>query len=161
MLLKRDLGWFSYTCQKSMSDIRRWLLTLNECSWQWSSLSWNSTHRSTTTDLLLSLTHKSLEMIHFKSLVTATTCLQRMLMKLQPYDLTLKNRPGNLTHCPHYHPGQHKTSFPYASKCITLPLVIKETSHYTCNRERPHNVHCVLPYSHGWLSRCSDIPKVA
>ena len=51
--------------------------------------------------------HKPLEMIHQKSLVSAPPRLQRMLLQLQRYDLTIKYRPGKdmlladaLSRCP-------------------------------------------------------------
>ena len=51
--------------------------------------------------------HKPLEMIAMKNLVNAPPCLQRMLLELQRYDVTIKYRPGKemqlanaLSHCP-------------------------------------------------------------
>ena len=51
--------------------------------------------------------HKPLEMIHQKSLASAPPRLQRMLLQLQRYDLTIKYRPGKdmllgdaLSRCP-------------------------------------------------------------
>ena len=51
--------------------------------------------------------HKPLEMIAVKNLANAPPCLQRMLLELQRYDVTIKYRPGNqmqladvLSHCP-------------------------------------------------------------
>ena len=38
--------------------------------------------------------HKPLEMIAMKNLANAPPCLQRMLLKLQRYDVTIKYRPG-------------------------------------------------------------------
>ena len=38
--------------------------------------------------------HKPLEMIHQKSLASTPPRLQRMLLQLQRYDLTIKYRPG-------------------------------------------------------------------
>ena len=38
--------------------------------------------------------HKPLESIHLKHLTSAPTRLQRMLLRLQPYDLTIRYRPG-------------------------------------------------------------------
>ena len=50
---------------------------------------------------------KPLEMIAMKNLANASPCLQRMLLELQIYDVTIKYRPGNqmqlanaLSHCP-------------------------------------------------------------
>ena len=50
--------------------------------------------------------HKPLEMIAMKNLANAPPCLQRMLLELQRYDVTIKYRPGNqmqladaLSHC--------------------------------------------------------------
>ena len=39
--------------------------------------------------------HKLLEMIAMKNLANAPPCLQRMLLELQRYDVTIKYRPGN------------------------------------------------------------------
>ena len=39
--------------------------------------------------------HKPLKMIAMKNLVNAPPCLQRMLLELQRYDVTIKYRPGN------------------------------------------------------------------
>ena len=51
--------------------------------------------------------HKPLEMIAMKNLANAPPCLQRMLLKLQWYDVTIKYRPGpqmqladTLSRCP-------------------------------------------------------------
>ena len=51
--------------------------------------------------------HKPLEMIAMKNLVNVLSCLQRMLLELQRYDVTIKYHPGNqmqlvnaLSHCP-------------------------------------------------------------
>ena len=51
--------------------------------------------------------HKPLEMIAMKNLANAPPCLQRMLLELQRYDVTIKYRPGKemqladaLSHCP-------------------------------------------------------------
>ena len=51
--------------------------------------------------------HKPLEMIAMKNLVNAPPCLQRMLLELQRYDVTIMYRPGKemqladaLSHCP-------------------------------------------------------------
>ena len=51
--------------------------------------------------------HKPLEMIAMKNLANAPPCLQRMLLELQRYDVTIKYRPGSqmqladaLSHCP-------------------------------------------------------------
>ena len=51
--------------------------------------------------------HKPLEMIAMKNLVSAPPHLQRMLLELQRYDVTIMYRPGNqmqladaLSHCP-------------------------------------------------------------
>ena len=38
--------------------------------------------------------HKSLEQISMKNLADAPVCLQRMLLRLQDYDFTIKYRPG-------------------------------------------------------------------
>ena len=38
--------------------------------------------------------HKLLEMIAMKNLINAPPCLQRMLLELQRYDVTIKYRPG-------------------------------------------------------------------
>ena len=38
--------------------------------------------------------HKSLEQISMKNLTGAKVCLQRMLLRLQDYDFTIKYRPG-------------------------------------------------------------------
>ena len=51
--------------------------------------------------------HKPLEMIHQKSLASAPPCLQRILLQLQRYDLTIRYKPGRdmlltdaLSRCP-------------------------------------------------------------
>ena len=51
--------------------------------------------------------HKLLEIIAMKNLTNAPPCLQRMLLELQRYDVTIKYRPGpqmqlanTLSHCP-------------------------------------------------------------
>ena len=51
--------------------------------------------------------HKPLEMIAMKTLANVPPCLQRMLLELQRYDVTIKYRPGKemqlanaLSHCP-------------------------------------------------------------
>ena len=51
--------------------------------------------------------HKPLEIIAMKNLANAPPCLQRMLLELQRYDVTIKYRPGKemqladaLSHCP-------------------------------------------------------------
>ena len=51
--------------------------------------------------------HKPLEMIAMKNLANAPPCLQRMLLELQRYDVTIKYQPGKemqladaLSHCP-------------------------------------------------------------
>ena len=51
--------------------------------------------------------HKLLEMIAMKNLANVASCLQRMLLELQRYDVTIKYRPGAqmqladaLSHCP-------------------------------------------------------------
>ena len=51
--------------------------------------------------------HKPLEMIAMKNLANVPPCLQRMLLELQRYDVTIKYRPGKemqladaLSHCP-------------------------------------------------------------
>ena len=51
--------------------------------------------------------HKPLEMIAMKNLTSALPCLQRMLLELQKYDVTIKYRPGaqmtladTLSYCP-------------------------------------------------------------
>ena len=51
--------------------------------------------------------HKPLEMIAMKNLANAPPCLQRMLLELQQYNVTIKYRPGNqmqlanaLSRCP-------------------------------------------------------------
>ena len=38
--------------------------------------------------------HKSLEMIHLKNLAAAPQRLQRMLLRIQPYNIQLRCRPG-------------------------------------------------------------------
>ena len=38
--------------------------------------------------------HKPLESIHLKHLTAAPTRLQRMLLRLQPYDLVIRYQPG-------------------------------------------------------------------
>ena len=38
--------------------------------------------------------HKPLESIHLKHLMSAPPRLQRMLLRLQPYNLTIKYKPG-------------------------------------------------------------------
>ena len=38
--------------------------------------------------------HKPLEMIAMKNLVNVPPCLQRMLLEIQRYDITMKYRPG-------------------------------------------------------------------
>ena len=50
--------------------------------------------------------HKPLEMIHLKALSNAPSRLQRMLLQLQKYDMTIKYRPQEemllanaLSHC--------------------------------------------------------------
>ncbi|XP_048257540.1 uncharacterized protein K02A2.6-like [Haliotis rufescens] len=40
--------------------------------------------------------HKPLEMIHLKNLSAAPQRLQRMLLRVQPYDVTIKYRPGSM-----------------------------------------------------------------
>ena len=51
--------------------------------------------------------HKPLEMIHLKSMHNVPPCLQRMLLQLQKYDMTIKYKPGSemfladaLSRCP-------------------------------------------------------------
>ena len=44
------------------------------------------------------LDHKPLESIQMKNLVSAPPRLQRMLLRLQPYDFTIRYRPGNQMH---------------------------------------------------------------
>ena len=39
--------------------------------------------------------HKPLEMIHLKNLHAAPPRLQRMLLRLQPYNVTIQYQPGN------------------------------------------------------------------
>ena len=57
--------------------------------------------------------HKPLEMIHQKSLASAPPRLQRMLLQLQQYDVTIRYRPGKemlladaLSRCPSEAPGK-------------------------------------------------------
>ena len=39
--------------------------------------------------------HKSLEMIHLKNMAAAPQQLQRMLLRIQPYDIVIKYKPDN------------------------------------------------------------------
>ena len=68
--------------------------------------------------------HKPLEMIHQKSLASAPPRLQRMLLQLQRYDVTIRYRPGKemllahaLSRCPSRASGEIKLDI----ESITLP----------------------------------------
>ena len=42
----------------------------------------------------IQLDHKPLEMIHLKNLAAAPQRLQRMLLRIQPYDIVIRYKPG-------------------------------------------------------------------
>ena len=69
--------------------------------------------------------HKLLEMITMKNLANAPPCLQRMLLELQRYDVTIKYRSGKemqladaLSHCPARASQENQTG--YASRLHRL-----------------------------------------
>ena len=73
--------------------------------------------------------HKPLEMIAMKNLANVPPCLQRMLLELQRYDVTIKYQPGKemqladaLSHC-----------LARASQEIKLDMRVEGTSsHHLC-----------------------------
>ena len=59
--------------------------------------------------------YKPLESIHLKNLTAAPPSLQRMLLRLQPYDLVIHYQPGKRVsrsqmHSPGYHQKKKKPS---------------------------------------------------
>ena len=81
--------------------------------------------------------HKPLEMIHQKSLASAPPRLQRMLLQLQRYDVTIKYRPGKemlladaLSRCPSQASGEIKLDMRvnYIAFSKALIAKLKETT---------------------------------
>ena len=80
--------------------------------------------------------HKPLEMIHQKSLASASPRLQRMLLQLQRYDVTIRYRPGKemlladaLSRCPSRASGEIKLDMRvnYIAFSKALIAKLKET----------------------------------
>ena len=95
---------------------------------------------------------KPLGISHVKNLVAASTHLQRMVLKLQPYILKIKYRPGKemfLT--------DTLLRLPFRTTQDFIPLDLqvhhnslkqqKNRSHQSSNIEKSYPVHCIPPYS--------------
>ena len=70
--------------------------------------------------------HKPLEMKHQKSLASAPPRLQRMLLQLQRYDVTIRYRPGKemlladaLSRCPSRASGGNQTGYESQLHCLS------------------------------------------
>ena len=96
--------------------------------------------------------HKPLEMIHQKSLVSAPPRLQRMLLQLQQYDVTIRYRPGKemlladaLSRCPSRASGEIKLDMSRLH-CLQQDLD-SQTQGY--HQGRPHSWHGLPAHSAG------------
>ena len=67
--------------------------TLNERCWQYSSDANASIPTYSGSLFTIESDHKPLEMMHLKNLSAAPQCLQRMLLRNQPYAITIRYRP--------------------------------------------------------------------
>ena len=87
--------------------------------------------------------HKPLEMIAMKNLANAPPCLQRMLLELQKYDVTIKYRPGKemqladaLSRCPARASQQIKLDMRVDFIAFTKPWIEETEGQHT---EKPHS----------------------
>ena len=109
--------------------------------------------------------HKPLEMIHQKSLVSAPPRLQRMLLQLQQYDVTIRYRPGKkmlladaLSRCPSQASGEIKLDMrvDYIVFSKTWIAKLKDTT-----REDPI-LGMVYQLTHqGWPHQSRHTPRMA
>ena len=97
--------------------------------------------------------HKPLEMIHQKSLGQCPPRLQRMLLQLQRYDVTIRYRPGKemlladaLSRCPSRASGEIKTGYESRLHCLQQDLD-SQTQGY--HQGRPHSWHGLPAHSAG------------
>ena len=98
--------------------------------------------------------HKPLEMIHQKSLASAPPRLQRMLLQLQQYDVTIRYRPGKemlladaLSRCPSQASGEIK---------LDMRVKLKDTT-----REDPILGMVYQLTQQGWPHQRRHTPKMA
>ena len=130
-----------HTPARASQTLRPGTQTSKESSLPLYSLANGSTPMYWEGHLQWSSNHKPLEMIHQKSLASAPPRLQRMLLQLQRYDVTIRYRPGKemlladaLSRCPSRASGEIKLDMrvDYIAFSKTWIAKLKETT-----REEP------------------------
>ena len=109
--------------------------------------------------------HKPLEMIHQKSLASAPPRLQRMLLQLQRYDVTIRYRPGKemlltdaLSRCPSQGSGEIKLDMRvnYIAFSKTWIAKLKETMRENSIRSTKYQLT-----QQGWPHQRRNTPQMA
>ena len=109
--------------------------------------------------------HKPLEMIHLKSMHNMPPRLQRMLLRLQKYDMEIKYKPGSemlladvLSRCPARYSQEIKLDLRVDYMAFTLAWIetLRET---TCEDPVLSMVYQLV--QHGWPKERRRVPNVA
>ena len=108
--------------------------------------------------------HKPLEMIAMKSLANAPPRLQRMLLELQRYDVTIKYRPGKemqladaLSHCPARASQEIKLDMRVDYIAFTKPWIEKLKD----STQRDPILAMVYQLTQGWPHQRRHVPCLA
>ena len=111
--------------------------------------------------------HKLLEMISMKNLIAAPVRLQRMLLQLQQYDMTITYRPGKemlLADALSHLPSQTDTQIKLDLRVDAISMSAFTRSHLT--KIVAETQYSILSTVHrltlnGWPDRCTNVPRIA
>ena len=112
--------------------------------------------------------HKLLEMISLKNLIAAPVRLQRMLLRLQQYDLTITYRPGKemlLADALSRLPSKTDTEIQLDLRVDAISLSAFNRSHLTkiaAETQKDPILSTVHRLTlNGWPNRCAHVPRIA